>query len=90
MIGKLPMPAPKSLSSAQKPVITEAGTPYSCPARSNVAAMLDVLAPARLHAVVGGELALEVEERLREDGALLAVARDDVLASGVASTMAID
>ena len=30
------MPAPKSLSSAQKPVMTEAGTPNCFDARSNV------------------------------------------------------
>ena len=71
------MPAPKSLSSAQKPVMTEAGTPNSACRALERGAMLGDLALARLHAVRRRQLGLEVEEAHDEDGALLAVAPDD-------------
>ena len=57
------MPAPKSLSSAQKPVMTDGGTPKSLlRAVERGLVLRDLLAPVD-DAVLRGKLALEVEER---------------------------
>ena len=89
MIGKLPMPAPKSLSSAQKPVMTEGGTPNSLCARSKVALCCAILLAPGGDAVRRGKLALEVEEGLREE-LLAAVARGDLAVDAHAVEHSID
>ena len=89
MIGKLPMPAPKSLSSAQKPVMTEGGTPNSLLRTLEGGLVLrDLLAPGG-DAVRRGELGLEVEEGLREE-LLAAVARGDLAVDAHAVEHGID
>ena len=72
------MPAPKSLSSAQKPVMTGPGTPYSFSARANTELILFELALSVGDAVARDQLAAELDEALAEER-LATVARDDAL-----------